>query len=108
MIQLTGSVRIGKVNKADDVKAVKALLYQLGYTWVGDPNTATIDRGLFDAIKLFQSIIAGHSTVNGDGRVDVGQMTHRWLQAANAPRWMLMPKSEPDNGLINGELAQKN
>ncbi|MFN6563045.1 MAG: glucosaminidase domain-containing protein [Nostoc sp. ChiSLP01] len=106
VIQLTGSVGIGGVNKADDVKAVKARLYELGYTWVGDPNTATINRGLFDAIKLFQSIIAGRSTVNGDGRVDVGQMTHRWLQAANAPQWVLMPKSDPENGLINGELAE--
>ncbi|MFN6515239.1 MAG: glucosaminidase domain-containing protein [Nostoc sp. CreGUA01] len=106
VIQLSASVGIGGVNKPDDVKAVKARLHELGYTWVGDPNTATINRGLFDAIKLFQSIIAGRSTVSGDGRVDVGEMTHRWLQAANAPQWVLMPKSDPDNGLVNGELAE--
>lgn len=105
VIKLSGSVGIGGVNKADDVKAVKARLHELGYTWVGDPNSADRDRGLFDAIKLFQSIIAGRSTVNGDGRVDVGETTHRWLQAANAPRWVLMPNSDPDNGLVNGELA---
>ncbi|MEH2381454.1 MAG: glucosaminidase domain-containing protein [Nostoc sp.] len=106
VIKLSGSVGIGAVNKADDVKAIKARLHELGYTWVGDPKSADRDRGLFDAIKLFQSIIAGRSTVNGDGRVDVSEMTHRWLQAANAPRWVLMPNSDPDNGLINGELAE--
>ncbi|MCW5313470.1 muramidase (flagellum-specific) [Nostoc sp. KVJ3] len=104
VIELGGSVGIGGVNKADDVKAIKARLYELGYKWVGDPNSADRDRGLFDAIKLFQSIIAGRSTVNGDGRVDVGEITHRWLQAANAPRWELMPKSDPNNGFVNGEL----
>ncbi|MCC5644331.1 glucosaminidase domain-containing protein [Nostoc sp. CHAB 5824] len=104
VIKLSGSVGIGGVNKADDVKAIKARLHELGYTWVGDPNSVDRDRGLSDAIKLFQSIIAGRSTVNGDGRVDVGGITHRWLQAANAPRWELMPKSDPDNGFVNGEL----
>ncbi|MEA5603109.1 glucosaminidase domain-containing protein [Nostoc sp. UHCC 0252] len=104
VIKLSGSVGIGGVNKADDVKAIKARLYELGYKWVGDPNSADRDRGLFDAIKLFQSIIAGRSTVNGDGRVDVGGITHRWLQAANAPRWELMPKSDRKNGFVNGEL----
>ncbi|MDZ8189946.1 MAG: glucosaminidase domain-containing protein [Nostoc sp. ChiSLP02] len=105
-IELRGSVGVGGVNQADDVKAVKARLYELGYTWAGDPNSAAIDRGLYDAIKLFQSIIAGRSTINADGRIDVEEMTHRWLQAANAPRWVLMPKSNPENGLINGELAE--
>ncbi|MBD2507113.1 glucosaminidase domain-containing protein [Nostoc muscorum FACHB-395] len=104
VIKLDGSVGIGGVNKAADVKAIKGRLYELGYKWVGDPDSADRDRGLFDAIKLFQSIIAGRSTVNGDGRVDVGGITHRWLQAANAPRWELMPKSDPNNGLVNGEL----
>jgi hypothetical protein len=105
LIKLSGSVGVGAVNQPEDVKAVKARLYQLGYTWVGDRNSADVNRGLFDAIKLFQSIIAGRSTLNGDGRIDVGEMTHRWLQAANAPQWILMPKSNPNNGLINGELA---
>ncbi|AFZ59968.1 glucosaminidase domain-containing protein [Anabaena cylindrica FACHB-243] len=106
VIELSGSVGIGGVNKADDVKAVKGRLYELGYKWVGDPQSADRDRGLFDAIKLFQSIIVGRSTVSGDGRVDVGEITHRWLQAANAPQWVLMPASDPDNGFVNGELAE--
>jgi hypothetical protein len=106
IIKLTGSVGVGGVNKADDVKVVKARLYELGYTWVGDPNTALRDRGLDDAIRLFQSIIAGRSTIKGDGRVDVNGITHQWLQAANAPKWVMMPNSEPQNGFINAELAQ--
>ncbi|HIK05649.1 MAG TPA: glucosaminidase domain-containing protein [Trichormus sp. M33_DOE_039] len=106
VIKLTGSVGVGGVNKSDDVKAVKARLYELGYTWVGDPTTASIDRGLFEAIRLFQSIIAGRSTIQGDGRVDVDATTHQWLQAANAPRWVLMPESQPQNGFMNGELAE--
>jgi hypothetical protein len=108
VIKLTGSVGVGGVNKADDVKAVKARLHELGYTWVGDPNTALRDRGLDDAIRLFQSIIAGRSTIRGDGRVDVNGITHQWLQAANAPKWVLMPNSEPQNGFVNAELAQIN
>ncbi|BAY38326.1 hypothetical protein NIES2111_26730 [Nostoc sp. NIES-2111] len=105
-ITLSGSVGVGGVNKANDLKAVKARLQELGYTWVGDPNTPTRDRGLEEAIRLFQSIITGSSTIKGDGRVDIDEMTHQWLQAANAPKWVLMPKSDPDNGFINGELAQ--
>ncbi|QLE56584.1 glucosaminidase domain-containing protein [Nostoc sp. TCL26-01] len=106
VIKLTGSVGVGGVNKPDEVKAVKARLHELGYTWVGDPSTTSRDRGLDEAIRLFQSIIAGRSTIQADGRIDVNGMTHKWLQAANAPQWVLMPKSEPQNGLINGELAE--
>ncbi|WP_427158298.1 glucosaminidase domain-containing protein [Aliinostoc sp. HNIBRCY26] len=108
VIQLTGSVGVGGVNKPQDVQAVKARLHELGYTWVGDPNTPSFDRGLYDAIRLFQSIIAGRSTIRGDGRVDVDGTTHRWLQADNAPRWVTMPESQPQSGLINGELADIN
>jgi hypothetical protein len=106
VIDISASVGIGGVNKAEDVKAVKARLYELGYKWVGDPTNADRDRGLFDAIKLFQSIIMSRSTISGDGRIDVGEMTHRWLQAANAPQWILMPNNEPENGFVNGELAE--
>lgn len=106
VIALSASVGVGGVNKANDIKGVKARLQELGYTWVGDPNTSTRDRGLDGAIRLFQSIIIGSSTINGDGRVDIDEMTHQWLQAANAPKWVLMPKSDPNNGFINGELAQ--
>jgi hypothetical protein len=104
-ISLSSSVGVSGLNKSNDIKAVKQRLHELGYTWV-DPNNPRKDRGLDGAIRLFQSIIAGSSTLTGDGRVDVGWMTHQWLQAANAPMWTLMPKSDPDNGFVNGELVQ--
>lgn len=106
-IKLTKSVGVGVVNNnKDEVKAVKQRLRDLGYTWVGNPDSVTIDTGTVKAIKLFQSIIAGRSTVAGDGRIDVGGPTHQWLQAANAPRWVAMPFSDPSIGFVNFERDQ--
>jgi hypothetical protein len=102
-LELSGSVGVGGLNKKVDVKAVKSRLHKLGYTWVGNPDTETRDRGLDDAIRLFQSIIQGASNVVGDGRVDVSGITHRWLQAKNAPRWQIMPDSNPTIGFVNFE-----
>lgn len=108
-IKLTKSVGVGVVNKNnEEVKAVKQRLRDLGYNWVGNPNSITIDTGTVKAIKLFQSIIAGRSTVAGDGRIDVGGFTHRWLQAENAPRWVAMPPSNPSIGFVNFERDQTN
>lgn len=103
VINLIGSVGRGGVNNSQDVRLVKQRLSQLGYTWVD--ATDRIDTGTIQAIQLFQSIIVGRSTVLGDGRVDVGGLTHRWLQAINAPQWRIMPKSEPTQGFINFELG---
>lgn len=109
VINLTKSVGVGVVNKnKDQVKAVKQRLRDLGYTWTGDPNSTTIDTGTVKAIELFQSIIAGRSTVAGDGRIDVGGTTHRWLQAKNAPRWITMPPSDSALGFVNYERNQTN
>ena len=109
VINLTKPVGLGVVNNnLAEVKAVKERLRNLGYNWVGDPNTVTIDTGTVQAIKLFQSIIAGRSTLAGDGRIDVGGVTHRWLQAANAPRWLTMPPSNSTIGFVNYELEQTN
>ena len=55
---------------------------------------------------MFQSIITGKETVKGDGRVDVDNFTHKWLQAANAPMWVLMPKDDPTISFKSGELAE--
>lgn len=103
VINLSGSVGSGGVNKEADVKAVKKRLHELGYTWVGDPNSKTITTGTIQAIKLFQSIIAGGSTLAGDGRIDIGGPTHRWLQATNAPVWKTMPASDPTISFRNHE-----
>lgn len=106
VIKLSGSVGSGGVNKDADVKAVKKRLHELGYTWVGDPSNKTITTGTIQAIKLFQSIIAGRSTLAGDGRIDIGGFTHGWLQAANAPVWKTMPASDLSIGFHNHELEQ--
>lgn len=106
VINLSGSVGSGGVNKDADVKAVKKRLHELGYTWVGDPSNKTITTGTIQAIKLFQSIIAGRSTLAGDGRIDIGGTTHRWLQAANAPVWKTMPASDLSIGFRNHELEE--
>lgn len=105
-INLTGSVGAGGVNNSQEVIAVKKRLHSLGYTWVGDLSNASRTTGFIEAIKLFQSIIAGDSTVDGDGRIDVGGVTHRWLQAKNAPTWKLMPDSDASINFVNFERQQ--
>jgi Mannosyl-glycoprotein endo-beta-N-acetylglucosaminidase len=101
-ITLTGSVGRGSVNKASEVLAVKQRMRDLGYDWVG--NSSAVTTGFIQAIQLFQSIIDGGQNIGGDGRVDVGGTTHRWLQAKNAPEWKLMPKSNPAINFVNREL----
>jgi hypothetical protein len=107
-ISLQGSVGIGGRNEKADVKAVIERLHKLGYTWAGSPGSDKRTTGLDNAIKLFQSIIAGRETIKGDGRIDVGHFTHKWLQAANAPMWVLMPNDDSTISFKNGELAQTN
>jgi Mannosyl-glycoprotein endo-beta-N-acetylglucosaminidase len=106
---LTGSVGSGGVNKSAEVMLVKKRLHSLGYTWVGDLNSGSQTTGFIQAIKLFQSVVLGQSTVdNVDGRIDVGGPTHSWLQAKNAPVWKLMPNSDPSINFVNFERAQTN
>lgn len=105
-IRLNGSVGRSGTNKSTDVKEVKKRLVSLGYDFAGDPNSGVVDHGFISTIRLFQSITKGLSRVRGDGRVDVGAFTHRWLQAENAPRWQLMPDSDPAIGYVNFERQQ--
>jgi hypothetical protein len=107
-LNLTGSVGLGGINRTADKIAVKQRLHSLGYTFVGDPNSAALNTGFILAIKLFQSIIAGRETLGGDGRIDVDNTTQKWLEAANAPRWQTMPDSNPSISLINHEKNQTN
>jgi hypothetical protein len=69
VINLSGSVGSGGVNKEADVKAVKKRLHELGYTWVGAPDNKTITTGTIQAIKLFQSIIAGRTLLQVMGEL---------------------------------------
>jgi Mannosyl-glycoprotein endo-beta-N-acetylglucosaminidase/Penicillin-insensitive murein endopeptidase len=107
-ILLDGSVGLGGINRAVDVIAVKKRLAQLGFNWIGDPNSASLNTGFFNVIRLFQSIVLGQSNVDGDGRIDVGGFTHRWLQAKNAAVWKTMPDSDPLINFVNYEKAQTN
>ena len=107
-INLTGSVGVGGSNRGAEVIAVKQRLAKLGYIWIGDPNSASLGTGFIHAIRLFQSIVAGQSNVNADGRIDVGGFTHRWLQASNAPVWTTMPNSDSRINFFNYEQAQTN
>lgn len=104
-LQLQGSVGVGGLNHPEDLKAIIERLNNLGYTWVDTQNFKRT-RGLDDAIRLFQSVIAGSQKISGDGRVDVNNFTHQWLQAKNAPKWVLMPDSNASISFVNGELAE--
>ncbi|MEO0541635.1 MAG: hypothetical protein AAFZ80_12340 [Cyanobacteria bacterium P01_A01_bin.105] len=88
-LALSASVGTGGSNRPSDVKLVRDRFRALGYTFIRTGTTNGND--LIYGIRLFQSIIAGATKVGGDGRIDVNQGTHRFLEAANAPRWMKMP-----------------
>jgi N-acetylmuramoyl-L-alanine amidase len=90
-------------NREDDVHAVKKRLIALGFDWI--TLDKKIDRATIDAIKLFQTIIAGHNSISGDGKIDVGKNTYLWLQAVNAPRWQTMPAGSRAEGFFNYELT---
>lgn len=97
------SVGRGGDNKTDDILALKDRLIELGFDWL--TSTHRIEADTINAINLVQSIISGSSTVAGDGRVSVPGPTYRWLQAANAPRWQLMPAGSRAEGFFNAELV---
>ena len=88
-LELTGNVGKGGQNTSSDVRAVKERLGELGFEFFRINSVS--DQGLILSIRLFQSIIAGRSTLRGDGRIDVGLTTNRYLDAVNAPRWTTMP-----------------
>ncbi len=100
-IQIEGSVGKRGENRAQDVKAVKQRLADLGFQFFAIDGKA--DQGLDLAIRIFQSILKGSNRLGDvDGRIDVGHRTIRFLQATNAPRWQTMPLQGP--GFINFEL----
>src|SRR5262249_43521435 len=95
-ILLKGSVGVGKAkggrphNDPDDFRTIRDRLVTLGYSWVALLTTGT-DKEFIRAIKLFQCIFKGrHKLDQGDGRVDPGGETHKWLAATNAPGWVMI------------------
>ena len=99
VLEISDSVGKGGKNKPSDVIAVKRRLSELGFEFF--PINKKPDQGLVMSIRLFQSIIRGINRVGGDGRIDVGMNTIRFLQASNAPSWTTMPRS--GLGFVNFE-----
>lgn len=85
---LTGSVGSGGKNDPADVAKVVDRFVELGYTWVAGITKGN-SKELVRTIKLFQSIFKGKGkAMHGDGRIDKGGTTNRWLAAQNAPEWV--------------------
>ncbi|MDQ3803283.1 MAG: hypothetical protein M3416_05450 [Acidobacteriota bacterium] len=106
-VPLQGSVGAGGRNLPADVVAVKTRLIALGFVWLAPP-TPTAGPQTTRTIKLFQAVKNGFDTVllaKNDGLIQVGQDTHRWLEAANAPRWQRLPLGSPEEGFFNREVA---
>ena len=104
-LDLKGSVGQNGNNNPGDVLAVKNRLVDLGFSWVG--RNSNINSETIRTIRLFQSIINGRTVVSGDGRIDVKGFTHKFLQAANAPRWQEMPNGSSSEGFINFDNIQR-
>lgn len=90
--RLIASVGNGGNNSPRDVLALRGLLCELGYSWVGTENDV-VDRDLVQTIKLVESIVAGRHVVSGDGVIRVPGRLHDWLWTSFAPRWVQMPRS---------------
>lgn len=107
-IPLSASVGAKGVNKPNDVRAVKQRLIPLGMNWLKADTVMNTDT--IQAIQLFQAMKNGLNVLNdprNDGRIDPNGDTHLWLQANNAPKWLLMPAGSKPEGFINDELADQ-
>lgn len=103
---ISKSVGLNGVNKSNDVIAVKKRLIEIGFDWLTADEK--IGPETVDAIRLFQAIKNGFDVVKvakNDGLVNVDGDTHRWLQAANAPHWQMMPAGSKEEGYINDEVG---
>jgi hypothetical protein len=105
-INLSASVGLNGINKPNDVRAVKTRLVELGFKWL--QADSVMGPETIKTIQLFQAIKNGLNVVSNpsnDGLINPGGDTHQWLQANNAPRWILMPPGAKTEGFINDELA---
>ncbi|WP_373537607.1 hypothetical protein [Microcoleus sp.] len=102
-LNLNGSVGQNGTNQPHDVLAVKNRLADLGFPVTRD---SLVNPETIDIIKLFQSIIKGKTVIGGDGKIDLDGPTLKFLQAANAPQWLEMPKGSPGEGFINHDNQQ--
>lgn len=102
-LNLKGSVGKKGKNQPNDVLAVKNRLADLGFPVTRD---SLVNPDTIHIIKLFQSIIKGETVIVGDGTIDLDGPTLPFLQAANAPQWLEMPKGSPAEGFINHDNLQ--
>lgn len=89
----------------DDAKRLKQRLRELGFSWL------TVDGTLEDktlrAIKLFKSIVAGKTQVEGNavvsvpGNIEDAADAYLWLRAPNAPFWHKLGEGSRTEGYIN-------
>ncbi|HWP54139.1 MAG TPA: hypothetical protein VN476_08365 [Pyrinomonadaceae bacterium] len=108
-VTIASSVGRNGTNAPADVLTIKARLVELGLSFV-TPGPQS-DNSLVRAIQLFQAMKNGTTKLlvpQNDGRVDVNGDTIKWLNAANAPRWVLMPAGSPEGGMVNDNLAALN
>ncbi|MCB2077763.1 MAG: hypothetical protein KDE55_08705 [Novosphingobium sp.] len=91
---LKGSVGAGSAkggrphNDPDDFRKVRKRFVELGYDWVSGIKKGS-DKEFVRTIRLFQCIFKGrHKLDQGDGRIDAGGTTQKWLAADNAPGWV--------------------
>ncbi|TAH52266.1 MAG: hypothetical protein EYC68_08170 [Chloroflexota bacterium] len=103
VFELSASVGRSGVNHPTDILALKERLHELGFDWLA--LNESMDADTIQTIKLFQSIINGRQSVQGDGRVDVPGPSYAWLRASNAPHWQVMPAGSPNQGFHNYELT---
>ncbi|MBI1765327.1 MAG: penicillin-insensitive murein endopeptidase [Acidobacteria bacterium] len=105
-LPLTAAVGLNAVNNPNDVRTVKRRLVELGFNWL--QADSALGPETIKTIQLFQAIKNGLNVVGdprNDGRINPGGDTHLWLQANNAPRWLVMPPGSKAEGFINDELA---
>lgn len=91
---LSDSVGSSGANLAEDVAAVRSRLVSLGFTWASEGSLTE----LASTIRLYQCMTASSSSKSascGDGRVDAGGSTERWLRSANGPRWTQLDSEGP-------------
>ena len=105
-VTIGSSVGLNGTNNPADVLAVKTRLVELGFDFI--TADAVMGPSTVKAIRLFQAIKGGLTVINPqqlDGRVDINGETIKWLQAANAPRWMRMPAGSKAEGFVNDNIA---
>ncbi len=94
---LSGSVGDRGVNRPDEVAAVRQRLRELGCTWISDGSSSA---HLADTIRLLQSMVAGRTSVSGDGRIDPNGKLLPWLNAANPPTWQRLAAGGIEQGFV--------